>query len=303
MNHRLLLAACAALLAFTAGCDQRAKAPTPAETNANFEAYVKAVARKPAAELSPEELDQAVNQYVSMQVAAEAAEKAGLEKDKEVAEQLKLTRANVLSETLLRRYLDDNPITDQDIQAEYDAQVSGMPPEFKARHILVDDKALAEAIIEKLKAKGDFSALAKQYSKDSSAQNGGDLGWFSPQSMVKEFGDAVQAMEKGSFSQVPVQTQYGWHVIQLEDKRAAQLPDLAMVKDRVRQLVQRKRVNTHMDELKKASKLDPDKLTAALKDYAAKSKAEPPKADAASGAAEPASPAAPPSNGEPAPAN
>lgn len=297
MNQRLTLAGCAALLLVLAACDQMGnKAPTAAETNANFEAYVKAVARKPSDELTPDELKEAVNQYIAMQVAAEAAVRDGLDKDPEVGEQLKLTRANVLSETLFRRYLDSNPVTDADIQAEYDAQVAAAPPEYKARHILVDDKALAEAIIQKLQAKGDFAALAKEYSKDSSAQNGGDLGWFSPQAMVKEFADAVVAMEKGSFSTTPVQTQFGWHVILVEDERPASLPDLAQVKDRVRQMIQRKRVAEHLDELKKQSKLDPEKMTAALTEYATTPKpAEDAPAPAAADGAAPAgeTPAAP----------
>ncbi|MBL8201990.1 MAG: peptidylprolyl isomerase [Chromatiales bacterium] len=288
MNQRLALAGCTALLLVLAGCGQPGnKAPTPAATNAGFEAFVKAAARKSAAELTPEELTEAVNQYVGMQVAAEAAVKTGLDKDPDVGAQLDLTRANVLSETLLARYLKANPVTDGEIQAEYDAQVAATPPEYHARHILVDDKSLAEAIIQKLEAKGDFAALAKQYSKDSSAQNGGDLGWFSPQAMVKEFADAVVALEKGKFTTAPVQTQYGWHVIQLDDTRAVQLPPLDQVKDRVEQLVQRKRVAAHLQELRKESKLDVEKLSAALTEYAKTPKEKAPDAPAATPAEAP----------------
>ncbi len=286
MNQRLALAGCTALLLVLTGCDQLGnKAPTPADTNASFDSFVTAVARKKTSELTPDELKEAVNQYVGMQVAAEAAIKSGLDKDPEVSAQLRLTRANVLSETLLARYLKSNPVTDADIQAEYDAQVAATPPEYQARHILVDDKSLAEAIIQKLQAKGDFAALAKEYSKDSSAQNGGDLGWFSPASMVKEFADAVVKLEKGQFTTAPVQTQFGWHVIQLDDTRPAQLPPLDQVKDRVQQLVQRKRVADHLQELRKDSTIDADKLSTALTEYAATSKAP---ADAAASEAAPA---------------
>lgn len=289
MNHRLALAGCTALLLVLSGCDQLGnKAPTPAETNAAFDAFVKAAARKSAAELTPDELKEAVNQYVGMQVAAEAALKSGLEKDPQVRAQLDLTRTNVLSESLLQRYLEANPITDADVKAEYDTQVAATPPEFHARHILVDDKSLAEAIIQKLQAGGDFAALAKEYSKDGSARNGGDLGWFSAQTMVKEFADAVAALEKGKFTTAPVQTQFGWHVIQLEDTRPAQLPPLNQVQDRVKQLVQRKRVTAHLLDLRKESKIDAEKLTAALTTYATTPKA--PAADAAATA--PASPPA-----------
>jgi peptidyl-prolyl cis-trans isomerase C len=292
MNHRLALAGCTALLLVLSGCDQLGnKAPTPAETNARFEAFVKAAARKSTAELTPDELKEAVNQYVGMQVAAEAAIRTGLDKDPDVGAQLNLTRANVLSETLLARYLKANPVTDADIQAEYDAQVAATPPEYHARHILVDDKSLAEAIIQKLQAKGDFAALAKEYSKDSSAQNGGDLGWFGPQAMVKEFSDAVVKMEKGKFTTAPVQTQFGWHVIQLDDTRPAQLPPLDQVKDRVQQLIQRKRVGAHLEELRKDSKIDAETLTAALTEYATTAKEKAPEAPEAPAAAPAEAPA------------
>lgn len=274
MKLRLALTGCSALLIVLAGCDQLgSKAATPAETNASFEAFVKAAARKTAAELTPDELKEAVNQYVGMQVASEAATQTGIEKFPEVRAQLDLSRMNVLSEALLQRHLDEKPVTDADIQAEYDAQVAATPPEYRARHILVDDKTLADAIIQKLQANGDFAALAKEYSKDASAQNGGDLGWFSPQAMVKPFSEAVAALEKGKFTTTPVQTQFGWHVIQLDDTRVAQLPPLDQVKDRVQQLVQRKRVTEYLQELRKNSKIDGEKLTAALTEYATTPKA------------------------------
>lgn len=280
MKKRLALAGCTALLITLAGCDQLGnKAPTPAESTAAFDAFVKAVARKTAAELTPDELTEAVNQYVGMEVAAEAATKAALDKEPAVKAQIALSRANVLSESLLQRYLETNPVTEADVKAEYDTQVAATPPEYHARHILVDDQSLAEAIIQKLEAKGDFAALAKEHSKDGSASSGGDLGWFSPQTMVKEFSAAVIALEKGKFTTKPVKTQFGWHVILLEDTRSPQLPPLEQVQDRVKQLVQRKKVAAHLDELRKQSKLDPDKLTTALTEYARTPKA--PAADAA----------------------
>jgi peptidyl-prolyl cis-trans isomerase C len=269
MNHRFALAASTALLLVLSGCDGTGNAAvTPAETNAAFEAFVKVAARKSAAELTPDELKEAINTYIGMRVAAEAGAKTGLDKDPEVKGQLALSRANVLSESLLQRYLDENPTTDADIQAEYDAQVAATPPEYSARHILVDDKALAEAIIQKLQAGGDFAALAKEHSKDGSAQNGGDLGWFNPPSMVPPFADAVAKLEKGKFTLSPVETQFGWHVIRLDDMRIASLPPLDQVKDRVRQLVQRKKVTARLEALRNESTIDTDKLTADLTAYA-----------------------------------
>lgn len=269
MNSRFALAGCTVLLFVLAGCDQLGnKVPTPAETNAGFEAFVKAAARKSAAELTPEELKQAVEQYIGMQVAADSATKTSLDKDPEVKAQIALSRTNVLSEALLQKQLDANPVTDADIQAEYDSQVAKAPGEYNARHILVDDKSLAEAIIKKLEAGGDFAALAKEYSKDGSAKSGGDLGWFSAQSMVQPFSEAVAKLEKGKFTTAPVQTQFGWHVIKLEDTRAASLPPLEQVKDRIQQLVQRTKITDYLKTLRAESKIDAEKLTAALTAYA-----------------------------------
>ena len=286
MNPRLALAGCTALLLVLTGCDQLGnQTPTPAETNAGFEAFVKAAARKSAAELTPDELTQAVEQYIGMQVAAEAATKAGLDKDPQIKSQIALGRTNVLSESLLKKQLEASPITAAEIQAEYDAQVAKAPGEFSARHILVDDKALAESIIKKLEAGGDFAALAKEFSKDGSAKAGGDLGWFSAQSMVQPFSEAVAKLEKGKFTLVPVQTQFGWHVIKLEDTRPASLPPLEQVKDRVEQLVQRTKITEYLKSLRAESKIDADKLTAALTAYATTPKEV--AKDAAKGAADP----------------
>jgi peptidyl-prolyl cis-trans isomerase C len=207
-----------------------------------------------------------------MQVAAEAASATGLDKDAEVSSQIALGKANVLSEALLKKYLEKNPITDADLKAEYDTQVASVPQEYSARHILVDDEDLAKAIIDKLKAGGDFAALAKQYSKDGSKQNGGDLGWFNPQSMVPEFAAAVTSMGKGKTSEAPTKTQFGWHVIRVEDSRSPQLPSMDQVKQQLEQLVQRKKVAAHLEELRKTSKLKPDALTTALTEYAASAK-------------------------------
>jgi peptidyl-prolyl cis-trans isomerase C len=117
----------------------------------------------------------------------------------------------------------------------------------------VDAKESADAIITKLQAGGDFAKLATAESKDSSASNGGDLGWFSPQTMVKPFADAVAALEKGKFTQEPVQSEFGWHVILLEDVRSPEVPDFEQVKPQVEMFTQRKKLQAHLEELRKAA--------------------------------------------------
>ncbi len=128
--------------------------------------------------------------------------------------------------------------------------------QYHARHILVNSQEDAQKIIDQLKKGAKFEDLAKKDSIDSSKDQGGDLGWFSPSNMVKPFADAVAALKKGEYTQTPVQTQYGWHVIQLIDTRETPVPPLDSVKDRVDQLVQNKKFKAYQDELMKNAKVE-----------------------------------------------
>ncbi len=259
MHHRLYLPALAAVLLLSACVKKDIEPPTPEESAANFEAFITAATRKTVAELTPEELRQVFDQYQTMEIAADAGEKAGLARKAEVAAQLRVLRMNVLSEAAMRKYLDEHPVVDADLSAEYEQQVAAVPMEYSARHILVDDEATAKAIIAKLDGGADFAKLAKEKSKDPSASNGGDLGWFALQTMVQPFADAVAALEKGKYTTTPVQTQFGWHVILLDDMRKPTLPTLTEVKDRLQEMVQRKRIQTYLEELKAQSGVDADK--------------------------------------------
>lgn len=265
MHYRPALAGSLVLLILVTGC---ARTEAPAGSTAGFEAFVKAAARKPVAELNADELTEAVEQYIGMQVASASATKTGLDKDPSVQAQLDLGRMNVLTEALLTRYLEANTVTDAEVQAEYAEQVANVPLEYKARHILVDDRDLAVAIIEKLAAGGDFADQARQYSRDGSASGGGDLGWFTGQTMVQPFAAAVAALEKGAYTTEPVQTQFGWHVILLEDARSPTLPELEAVREQLQQIVQRKKIKAHLLALREGSGINVEKQTADLLAYA-----------------------------------
>jgi len=235
MKHHQCVAAFVALaLALTACSKSATSAPketkdanSPAIVNGKpidsnvFDKFVSSATRgQPQSQMTPEQKNQLLDHFIGMQLAAEAAEKAGLEKDKDLAGQIALNRNNLLAEAQFKKYLDQHPITDDEVKAEYDAQVGHMPREYHARHILVDDKAKADSIVSQLKKGGDFQKLAKEHSKDPSGKNGGDLGWFTLDTMVKPFSDAVAALEKGKYTPEPVQSQFGWHIILLEDSRA-----------------------------------------------------------------------------------
>jgi peptidyl-prolyl cis-trans isomerase C len=218
--------------------------------------FLQAVTGKPAAEATKEQRETLLDQLVAMTLAAQAAEKEGAEKNPEVQARLALIRTQILAEAASDKYSKAHPVSDDEVKAEYDAQVAKMPKEYKARHILVEKKETAESLIRELEAGGDFAKLAKAESKDpGSAANGGDLGWFSAQSMVKPFSDALASLEKGAVTKTPVQTQYGWHVIQLEDTRAPTPPAFEEVKEQVKMLAQRKKLQAYLDELRKTAKI------------------------------------------------
>jgi peptidyl-prolyl cis-trans isomerase C len=221
--------------------------------------YANNVARQANKPVTPEQRGELLDQLINMQLTAEAAEKSGLAESKQVRDQLALARMNILVEAGIEKYLKDNPVKDSELKPEYDAQIAALPPlpnEYKARHILVDDRATAEGIIKELKGGADFAKLAAAKSKDPSKDNGGDLGWFTPDSMVKPFSDAVATLQKGKYTETPVQTQFGWHVIQLEDTRKQTPPTFDQVKDQVKVIVQRKRVQTYIESLRKNAKIE-----------------------------------------------
>jgi peptidyl-prolyl cis-trans isomerase C len=254
----LVLAACnkAGTPAAAAPAERVATVNGKALPKSEFELYVANMSRQSGRDISEEQKGEILDQYISMQLAAEEAEKAGVDKDAKVRDQLALARLQVLVDAGLQKYLEAHPVQESELRPEYDAQVAALPREYHARHILVDDQAAAEAITQELKGGADFAKLAAKRSKDSSSKSGGDLGWFTLDTMVKPFADAVKAMQPGQLTEQPVQSQYGWHVIKLEESRATSAPPFDEVKDRVKMIVQRKKLQTHLEELRKAAKVE-----------------------------------------------
>jgi peptidyl-prolyl cis-trans isomerase C len=243
--------------------DATAKATTVVATvngkaidSETFNVFVQAVANKPAAEIPAEQKKQMLEQLINMTLAAQAGEKEGLENDATVKARMQLLRTQLLAEAATEKYMKAHPVSESETKAEYDTQVANMPKEYKARHILVDSKEKAEAIIKELAAGGDFAKIAAKESKDAgSGKKGGDLGWFTAQSMVKPFSDAVAGMQKGQTTPQPVQSEFGWHVINLEDTRTPAAPAYDDVKQQVEMLSQRKKLQAYLDELRKTAKI------------------------------------------------
>lgn len=255
----LLLVACgkgASPVAAEAAAESIATVNGKAIRKSEFDLYLQNVAQQSQREVTDAQKSQILDQFIGMKLAADAAEKAGVTKQVKVENQLALARMNVVVDAGLQKYLEDHPVTDEDLKPEYDAQVAALPREYHARHILLEDKAAADAVTTELKGGADFAKLAQQKSKDTSAASGGDLGWFTLDSMAKPFGDAVTALEPGQLTPEPVQTQYGWHVIKLEESRAASPPPFEDVKDRVKVIVQRKKLQAYLEELRKGAKIE-----------------------------------------------
>ena len=219
-----------------------------------FDTFLQAVTGKPAAEATKEQRDAMLEQLINMNLAAQAAEKDGLANEPEVKSRLDLLRTQILAEAASEKYVKSHPVSDDEVKAAYDSEVANMPKEYKARHILVETKEAADAILKELGAGGDFAKIAKAKSKDpGSAAKGGDLGWFSAQAMVKPFSEALAKLEKGKMTTAPVQTQYGWHIIQLDDVRAPTAPAFEDVKEQVKTFAQRKKLQAYLDELRKTA--------------------------------------------------
>jgi peptidyl-prolyl cis-trans isomerase C len=223
-----------------------------------FEFYVRNTAGKPASELTADQRSQLLDNLVRGEVVAEEAQKQGLDQTGDTRSMLALSRVQILEQAGAEHYLQDKKPTDAELQAEYKGQVDAMPKtQYHARHILVANQAEAQQIIDQLKHGAKFEDLAKKDSIDpGSKSQGGDLGWFSPANMVKPFADALAALKKGDVTQQPVQTQYGWHVIQLIDTRETPVPPFDQVKDRVTTLVQQKKFRDYEDTLLKTAKVD-----------------------------------------------
>jgi peptidyl-prolyl cis-trans isomerase C len=208
---------------------------------------------------SPETRKAIINQIATTMLVSQEAIKKNLDKTPEVADQIKLTEQSILANAFVQDYTKNNPVSDDMLKAEYDkvkAQMSGT--EYKARHILVDKEALARDIIAKLKKNPkQFDSLAKQYSKDpGSKANGGELGWFDPRGMVPEFGAAVAKLEKGKFTIEPVKTQFGYHVILLEDTRTKEAPTFEQVKPQLAKQVQEQNLKKLIDDMMAKAKIE-----------------------------------------------
>lgn len=199
-----------------------------------------------------------INKLVDSELVYQEAQKIGLDKQADYLAREELARRELLTSAFLQDYVKKNPISDADTKAAYEQYKKAYgEKEFSARHILVKTEAEAKELIAQLNKGGDFAKLAKEKSLDpGSKEKGGDLGWFSPATMVKPFSDAVAVLPKGAVSANPVQTQFGWHVIKLVDTRAAQPLAYDKVKEGLQKNLQQRNLEKMMADLRSKAKID-----------------------------------------------
>jgi peptidyl-prolyl cis-trans isomerase C len=271
--NMLSTAAALGVLLTACGKGQQAAAPTSASTpavpsvatvngtaipRADYDTFLKNLLQgKPATDLTAEQKNQVLDELIAFRLVSTQAEKDGLDKDPDVAANLDVVRMRILYDAESQKFMKGKEPTDAELHAEYDTAIASMDKtEYHARHILVATKEKADQLIKKIKAGAKFEDVAKAESTDNSKTNGGDLGWFTLSRMVKPFADAVKGLKKGEMTPEPVQTQYGYHIIKLEDTRDVAPPPFDQVKAQVAKGVMQKKLAAYVDDLKKSAKIE-----------------------------------------------
>lgn len=205
-----------------------------------------------------DQLKRAVREeLVRREVISQEARKKGLDKKAEVTARADMARQAVLVGAYLDDWAKANKVKDTAVRAEYDTRIKSMPgQEYHARHILVEKEDEAQAIIKKLQSGAKFADLAKESKDPGSKENGGDLGWNAPNAFVPAFSEAMVKLAKGTFTPQPVKTNFGYHVILLEDSRKLEPPKFEEVKDRLTQAMMQQAVQSHITELVKKAKVE-----------------------------------------------
>jgi peptidyl-prolyl cis-trans isomerase C len=259
-------------------------------TRAEYDFYVKQVTQgKGPVQLTPEQRSQVIDELVGMQILAAQGAKDNVETDPDVAARIDVTRMHLLADAESQKYLKTRQPSDQELHDEYNTAIAALDKtEYHAHHILVDSREAAEQLIKKIKGGAKFEDVAKAQSKDTGSKpSGGDLGWFTLGRMVKPFGDAVKSLKKGEFTATPVETKFGWHIIKLDDTRDVAPPPFEQVREQVLNRVIQKKLQSHVEDLKKTAKIE---IAPAEPAAAAAPPAAPPATSAASAASSAASP-------------
>lgn len=273
LKHITLAVAAALILA---GCQQDKPSVTAAAPATNveavayvngepiskqmFEFHLERRTNGQPALASTEDREALLKELIDLTLLAQEAQQRGLADQEAVAARLQNLRSAVLAQAAVEDMLEEEP-DDAAIQAEYEKHFGAEQGlEYHARHILVDNQETAEKLIAQLDVGDDFEQLAEEHSSDPTGPNGGDLGWFQAEQMVPAFSDAVEALEPGSYTKEPVQTQFGWHIIQLEESRPVAPPPLEEVRQQLVALIAQERIESGIEALRKDADIRMEQL-------------------------------------------
>jgi len=250
---RIVMLAAACAVALPAFAQNVATVNGKAISQQSLDQFVKLLVSQGATD-TPQLREQVKQEMINRQIFVQAAEKDGVAKQADVQTEIELARQGILVRALMADYLQKHPVSDQQIQAEYDKakQQQAGQMEYKVRHILVEDEKTANDLLAQIKSnKSKFADLAKKNSKDpGSAAKGGDLGWAAPTNYVKPFADTVSGLKKGQLADKPVQTQFGWHIIEVEDTRPVEFPPLDQVRPQLEEMLRQQTLTAYQKELR-----------------------------------------------------
>ena len=272
MKQNLLSVSAAAVLAATLALPAVAQnvaivngKPVPKARLEALEAQVNAQAKRTGQPVPPQVLEQMREEVIAREVFSQEAERRGLQGTAGFRAKMEIQRQAVLINELFEDFQKKNEVSDTDAKAEYDRLVAAQAPaagakEYKARHILVEKEDEAKALIAQIKKGAKFEDLAKKSSKDpGSGAQGGDLGWASPSGYVPEFADALGKLGKGKMTDTPVKTQFGYHVIRVDDVRDAKAPEVPKfedVKPQIKQQIEQQRLSKFQEDLRAKAKIE-----------------------------------------------
>ena len=265
--HFFTAIAGAALLIASLGTAQAADTKQPAKgkpivsvngtilTDQDFNAFARTVSSTRGKQMPQAEI---MNTLIDRELLYQEALAKGYDKQPDVIRELENQKHSLLANVTVNKVLRAKPVTEQELRKVYKERVlSQKLNEYKARHILVKTEGEAKDIIAQLDKGADFSKLAKAKSIDTaSAKKGGDLGWFAPKQMVPEFSKAAAALTKGKYTKTPVKSQFGWHVILLDDTRPVTPPKFEDMKGQLQGAVQNQRLGEYLNELRKKAKIE-----------------------------------------------
>ncbi len=261
MKMKLLTAVATATMLFTlaplASAQNVAVVNGKAVPKSRMDALAQQLARS-GRPVTPEMQGQLRDEVIAREVFIQEAQKQGLDTTEDFKIQIELARQTLLIRELFGNFQNANPVTDAEVKAAYDKFVaSNSGKEYKAHHILVEKEDEAKAIIAQLKKGGKFEEIAKKSSKDpGSGANGGHLDWAGAGNYVAEFSAALTKLAKGKMTETPVKTQFGYHIIRLDDVRDAQLPKFEDVKAQVAQQLQQQKIAKYQEELRAKAKVE-----------------------------------------------